>query len=124
MYYFLNVNAIFKSHLLVKSFKMKNIFIHHVFFWLKNSGSEEAIQQLADGLTKLSAVQTIKKFHIGQPAATSRSVVENTYDVSWCVEFDNDADQEAYQVDPVHLQFVTECSHLWSRVVVYDSVSI
>jgi len=36
--------------------------------------------------------------------------------------FDDQAGQEAYQIHPLHTKFVEENSHLWSKVVVYDSV--
>ena len=50
----------------------KNIFIHHVYFWLAEPGNEEHKKQLIEGLKKLSSVTTIQKFYIGQPAGTSR----------------------------------------------------
>jgi hypothetical protein len=103
---------------------MENIFIHHVYFWLKNAGSAEDLGKLIAGLQKLSSVTTIKQFHIGKPAATSRGVIDTTYSISWLLFFDNKADQDSYQVDPIHLQFVEECSYLWEKVVVYDSVDI
>ena len=100
----------------------KNIFVHHVYFWLKNEGSEEDRAKLLEGLRKLSAVNTIKNFHIGRPAETNRDVIENTYSLSWLLIFDSKADQDSYQVDPIHLNFVKECKDLWSKVVVYDTV--
>ena len=102
--------------------ELKGVFIHHVFFWLKNSGNAEDRAQLIMGLKKLSAVKTIRQFHIGKPAQTNRDVIERSYSISWFVLFDNAADQESYQSDPIHLKFVDECSHLWSKVVVHDSV--
>ena len=102
--------------------QLQGIFIHHVFFWLQEPANEEARKELVKGLEKLSAVKTIRQFHIGIPAATTREVVQNTYSVSWAVLFDNLADEESYQVDPIHLTFIKECSHLWNKVVVYDSV--
>ncbi len=99
-------------------------FIHHVYFWLKNKDSKEDQQQLVEGLKKLSAAKTIREFHIGQPADTNRDVIDRSYSISWCLVFDNAADQASYQVDPIHLKFVEECSALWTKVVVYDSVSI
>jgi len=102
--------------------EQKGIFIHHVFFWLKNAGSKEDRAQLIDGLKKLSKVKTISQFHIGQPAATNREVIERSYTISWFVVFNNAADQDSYQTDPIHLKFVEECSHLWNKVVVHDSV--
>lgn len=102
--------------------RKKGMFIHHVYFWLKNSGNKEDKAKLIEGLKKLSKVRTIKDFYIGQPAATRREVIDSSYDVSWLLFFDTAADQDSYQTDPVHLKFVEECSGLWTKVVVYDSI--
>lgn len=101
---------------------IENKFIHHVYFWLKNADSKEDHAKLLEGLHKLSKVQTIKTVHIGQPADTNRDVIERGYAFSWFCLFDNGADQASYQVDPIHLKFVEDYSHLWSKVIVYDSV--
>lgn len=100
----------------------KNIFIHHVYFWLKNAGNNEDRDKLVEGLRKLSRIDYIKLHHIGVPADTNRDVVERGYAVSWLLFFKNAADQERYQTDPIHLEFVKECSSLWEKVVVYDTV--
>ncbi len=100
----------------------KNGFIHHVFFWLKNPDSKEDLAQLISGLQKLSRAPTIKDFHIGKPADTNREVIDRSYAASWLLLFESAEDQEIYQTDPVHLKFIEECSHLWSKVVVYDTV--
>ena len=100
----------------------KNNLIHHVYFWLKNPESVEDLKQLKEGLEKLSAVKTIKHFHIGKPAATRREVIDSSYALSWWTLFESKEDQDSYQVDPIHLKFIAECGHLWSKVVVYDSV--
>jgi Stress responsive A/B Barrel Domain len=102
--------------------QLQNIFIHHVFFWLKNADSREDLNDLVNGLKKLSAAKTIRQFHIGVPASTNRAVIDSSYSVSWCLIFDNKDDEESYQVDPIHLNFVKECAHLWNKVVVYDSI--
>ena len=99
----------------------KNIFVHHVYFWLKNPDSKADKDKLVEGLQKLSKVKTIKMFHIGQPAATNRDVIDRSYAISWLVLFANKADQDSYQTDPIHLKFVEECSSVWNKVVVYDS---
>lgn len=80
--------------------------------------------KLVAGLNKLSKATTIDKFHIGKPANTNREVIDSSYAVSWMLVFKNDADQAAYQTDPIHLKFIEECSHLWSKVVVYDAVDV
>lgn len=100
----------------------KNLFIHHVYFWLNNPDGTEDLKKLIEGLQKLSKVKTIKMFHIGKPAGTSRDVIDASYSVSWLLTFDNRADQDSYQTDPIHLKFIEECKHLWKKVVVYDSI--
>ena len=106
------------------SMEMKNVFLHHVLFYLKDAGSIADRDKLVEGLMKLSTVKTIKDFHIGKPADTNRDVIERGYAVSWFVQFDNADLQASYQTDPIHLKFIEECSHLWSKVVVYDSVDV
>jgi len=101
---------------------LSNIFVHHVFFWLRNPGSATDRAALIAGLKKLSKAAMIKQFHIGEAAGTNREVIETSYAVSWLLFFDTPADQDLYQTDPIHLLFVKECSPLWSKVVVYDSV--
>jgi len=99
----------------------KRLFIHHVYFWLKNHDSKEDKDKLIAGLRKLSTVKTIKAFHLGEPAATNRDVIDRSYNISWCLFFKDKADQDSYQVDPIHLNFVKECSDLWTKVIVYDA---
>jgi Stress responsive A/B Barrel Domain len=100
----------------------KNLFVHHVYFWLNNPDSADDLKKLLEGLQKLSKVKTIKMFHMGKPAGTNRDVIDGSYSVSWLLLFDNRADQDSYQTDPIHLKFVDECKHLWKKVVVYDSI--
>lgn len=104
--------------------EMKNVFVHHVFFWLNNTDSAEDFSKLVAGLQKLSTVKTIKQFHIGKPASTSREVIDGSYAVSWFTLFQNKADQDSYQTDPIHLKFVEECASLWKKIIVYDSVDM
>jgi hypothetical protein len=107
-----------------KKKKMKQIFIHHVFFWLKNPDSSADKAKLIEGLTALSKVKTLTSFHIGKPAGTSRDVVDGSYAISWYTSFATAKDQDSYQVDPIHLDFVKNYSHLWSKVIVYDSIDV
>ncbi len=98
------------------------MFIHHVYFWLKNPDSQEDAKKLKEGLQKLTVIETIGMYQIGTPAATNRDVIDRSYAVSWMLMFDNLEDEEVYQHHPLHLKFVEECSHLWTKVIVYDSV--
>lgn len=102
----------------------KKIFIHHVYFWLKNPENKTDKDKLVEGLKKLSKVKTIKMAHIGQPASTNRDVIDSSYSISWMLIFKNKANQDSYQTDPIHLKFIEECASLWSKVVVYDSEDV
>ena len=58
------------------------MFIHHVYFWLKNSDSKDDLDQLKAGLQKLTVIETIGMHQIGVPAATNREVIDRSYSVS------------------------------------------
>jgi hypothetical protein len=99
--------------------------IHHVFFWLKNPGSKEDLAELLKGLNTLKQIEVIREIHIGVPASTKqRDVVDASYSASELMIFDDVSAQETYQEHSIHKKFVENCSHLWSRVVVYDSVDV
>ena len=98
------------------------MFIHHVYFWLKDTDSKEDLEKLKAGLQKLTGIETIGMYQIGSPAATKRDVIDTSYSVGWMLMFDNLEDEETYQEHPLHKKFVEECSGLWSKVVVYDTV--
>jgi hypothetical protein len=103
---------------------LSGMFVHHVYFWMKNPENKDEFEQLKKGLEKLVTIETIKFKHIGIPAETRREVIDSSYQFSLLTLFESKEGQDIYQDHPVHLQFVDECKHLWDKVVVYDSVSI
>ncbi|HKJ77907.1 MAG TPA: Dabb family protein [Prolixibacteraceae bacterium] len=103
--------------------KLKGALTHHVYFWLKEPDNDAHRQQFEKAINKLLKVETIKLSHFGVPARTEkREVVDNSYTYSYMVMFDSIADQDKYQVHPIHLEFVEKNSDLWDKVIVYDSV--
>lgn len=105
--------------------QLKGALIHHVYFWLKEPDNNAHKKQLVDALQKLLEVKTIRLSHIGYPAGTeNRDVVDHSYSVSYMVMFNSRSDQDAYQTDPIHLEFVGKNQHLWEKVVVYDSIDV
>lgn len=96
---------------------------HVVYFWLKNPASAEDRAVFEKSLTTfIKSSKFAKTYHIGIPAATpQRPVVDASYTYNLIVTFDTLEDQEGYQTEPVHLQFIEECKDLWEKVVVYDS---
>jgi hypothetical protein len=107
----------------VQAAQAPSMFVHHVYFWLKNPSSKQDHAKLLKGLQTLTAIETIKTSHIGVPADTNRPVIEKSYQFSLLLMFNNRSDQDVYQNHPVHLKFVEDCSSLWTKVIVYDSVN-
>lgn len=99
--------------------------LHHVFFWLRNPASKEDLNKLINGLRTLNKIKTVRKIHIGTPALTEpRPVIDNSYSVSALSFFDDLAGQKTYQDHPIHKKFVENCSKLWLKFLVYDSIDV
>lgn len=95
--------------------------VHHVFFWLKRPGNAKDRDQLIAGLHTLKAIPVIRDLQVGIPANTEkRDVVDNSFDVSELIVFDDAADQKIYQDHPIHQAFVEKAGYLWQKVLVYD----
>src|SRR5690349_10783576 len=108
-----------------KTMEKKPKLSHHVFFLLKNPNSNEDRDKLIAGLRKLEKIETIRSLQIGVPADTEkRPVVDNSYAVSELMFFDDVAGQNVYQDHPLHKKFIEDCSALWDKVIVYDSVEV
>lgn len=103
---------------------LEQLFIHHVFFWLRQPVTDDIRQKFEKALKKLVMVETIVSYHLGVPAATNREVIDSSYTYSLLTTFRNKKDQDIYQTHPMHLKFIEDCADLWERVVVYDSVAI
>lgn len=96
--------------------------VHNVYFWLKNPNSKKDRDMLISGLKTLKDIPEVKMLHIGLPANTEkRDVVDNSFNVSELMFFDDVEGQNTYQVHPIHNAFVDKYSHLWDKVVVHDS---
>ena len=125
---FLGTVAAFASATALSSFMSKSekpMLAHHVFFWLKNPASSEDRAKLIEGLRTLQKIETVRQLHIGIPADTEkRTVIDASYSVSELIFFDSLEGQNSYQEHPIHKKFVENCSALWQKVVVYDSMEV
>ena len=97
-------------------------FVHMVFFWLKpDLGQSERERFLHALQTMVADSQFALTGHIGVPAQTPRDVVDNSYDYSLLVTFENAAAHDRYQAEPPHDVFRAVASELAERVQIYDS---
>ncbi|MFY9151636.1 MAG: Dabb family protein [Prolixibacteraceae bacterium] len=101
---------------------LKKIFVHHVFFWLKEPNNPEACARFEKGLEGLITVPQIQSSHIGKPVESPRDVVDDSFTYSYMAFFKSTEDQTTYQTHPIHLKFIEDCQHLWEKVIVYDAM--
>lgn len=103
----------------------KPMLMHHVFFWLKNPSSKEDLAKLIEGVSTLKKIETVQEFKLGTPAKTpKRDVIDDSYQLSLFTQFNDVAGHNVYQDHAIHLKFIKDYSHLWSKVQVYDSMDI
>ena len=99
------------------------MFVHAVYFWLREDLTSDEQQRLDAGLRSLRAIQGVSTGYIGVPAATDRPVIERGYARALVLVFADQRAHDAYQVHPVHDRFREECGSYWTSVRIYDSVT-
>lgn len=96
---------------------------HTVYFWLKDGLTQEELSSFETGVQQLEKAPTVRRIFVGKPAATpSRGVVDNSFDYSLVLWFDDVAGHDAYQVSPTHLKFVEDHEAKFDVVKVFDNV--
>ncbi|HEX3007225.1 MAG TPA: Dabb family protein [Bacteroidales bacterium] len=104
--------------------ELKKVFVHHVYFWLKEPANTDAIKQFEQALEELVSISSIQMYHIGKPADTRREVIDSSYHYSLLVIFKDKKSHDIYQEHPKHDAFRKVNAELSSKVIVYDSVDI
>ena len=99
------------------------MFIHSVYFWLKPELTEADRAVFWTGVYSLTTIPSVRQGYVGTPAATDRPIIDRSYSCLLLIICDDDAGQEAYQVDPIHDKFREECGEFWSKVQIYDAVT-
>lgn len=95
--------------------------IHNVYFWLAEDITDEAKATFMDGARSLGTIESVQSFYMGPHADTeARDVVDHSYDLSLVIMFEDQAAQDAYQIDPIHLAFIEASADAWTTVKVYD----
>lgn len=96
--------------------------VHTVFFWLKPELGDADRQAFRKGLESLAAIRSGEKLYVGEPAATGkRPIIDSSYDFALTVILKDIAAHDAYQVDPIHKDFIKRCGSMWAKLLVYDA---
>ena len=97
------------------------MFSHIVIFWT-DPNNPKAVDELIAGCHKfLKPIPGILHYHVGKMATSHRPVVDQSYQVALNFVFPDKPTQDAYQVHPLHVEFLDKVfKKLCTRVVVYD----
>jgi len=100
-------------------------FAHIVYFWLKNpdSAADRAAFE-ASSKKFMRNSKYAKTGVIGTPPKAVRGVVDGSFTYSLVTSFESAEAQANYQSEEAHLLFIEESGHLWSKVIVYDSLGL
>ena len=99
------------------------MFVHSVYFWLRDDLSPADRAKFVDGIRSLTTIPDVQLGVIGTPAGTNREIIDTTYSYALVVTFADAAGQDAYQVHPVHDAFRENCGGSWKKIVIYDAIS-
>jgi hypothetical protein len=97
--------------------------LHIVLFWLKKNLSEEELTTFENEVISLENISSVEQLHVGKPATTpNRPVIDDSYDFCLTVMLRDISAHDTYQNDPLHLNFIKNCSHMWEKVKIYDAM--
>ena len=99
------------------------MFIHSVYFWLRDDLAPAERQRFEDGIRSLAAIDTVERGYIGKPAPTDREVIERGYSHALILAFADQRAHDAYQVHPVHDRFREQCAGYWSGIRIFDTIT-
>lgn len=100
-----------------------SVFMHMVFFWIKDEAPSDIGQRMIDDCWNLLAsMPMVIDLQAGAPAGTPREVVDNSYHVGLIVKLQDKAAHDDYQVHENHQKFLNTYKDYWEKVVIYDVV--
>ena len=94
---------------------------HVVIFWTRPEISDAAEQLLAGAERYLRPIEGVLSFHVGRMSPSDRSVVDQSYQVALNLIFPSKEAEKAYQIHPLHLEFVEKVfKPCCQKAVIYD----
>jgi hypothetical protein len=76
--------------------------------WLKDPASAAQRQALLDAAPKIRSLTEVADVTAGSRLPTTNPLADNSWDVAFLITFDDEADLQTYEKDPVHLRLKRE----------------
>ncbi len=99
------------------------MFIHSVYFWLKDDLDEKANLKFLEGLESLNNDPNVESSYAGPPVYSPRDVVDSSYTFGLVLVFKDKAGHDDYQTGASHQRFLEAHKDKWDRSLVYDFTS-
>jgi hypothetical protein len=106
---------------IIAYFKQINSMFHHLVFFYLRKDLTPAERSLFE--SKLKGLEKLNLYHLHLlvgPIPSERPIVDSSYDYAEMFIFKSKAEHDAYQVDPIHVDFVQTCKPFWSSIKIYD----
>ena len=97
------------------------MFSHVVIFWIDPAQPNAADELIAGANQYLKSIPGLLHFHVGKMSPSPRPVVDQSYQVALNLVFPSKQAEQAYQVHPLHLEFVEKVfKPTCKKAVIYD----
>jgi hypothetical protein len=97
--------------------------VHVVLVWLKEPGNRDHREQIIRVSRTFAHIDGVIEVRAGEPLASDRPVVDDSFDVGIYIRFASAEDMRAYLADQRHVRAVEEVLRpLTARYQVYDFI--
>ena len=98
---------------------------HVVLIWLKKPGNAaDRARAISTAKMFQKEIREIQHLSVGQPLASERPVVDDSFDVGLVMRFANQADLSTYEKHPVHMKAVNDVlKPMAAKLLVYDVIT-
>lgn len=94
---------------------------HVVLCWLKQPGNEADRQKIINTSDEFRKIPGVVSVTAGRPLASTRPVVDSTFDVGIVIAFTDEAALHGYDTNPIHKKAVSDVlKPLTAKLLIYD----
>ncbi len=101
-----------------------SLFVHSVYFWLKEEVTDEERASFVEILKELEQIESVQALEVAVSADTPREVVDNSYDIALFVYFNDRIGHDKYQSDPIHTDAVSRFEDWIEEIRIYDAITL